>query len=195
MKKIGFIDSRRLKGFTLAGASALVGPQLDIEDIATQSSGSSIGLYLNYDQNGAKTGSATVAVQAIDLALKKAVIYAYNQALYMAGSGNPAVDFASALSIYIDDIGTGLGGFCGIDIGLALTNAPADRHCFIRMRNHVGTIVKDAIRIEGSHPVTNLFAFEIDHEPIVDAAVGGSSVKKLTIKIVDTTYYIPVYAS
>lgn len=194
MKKIGYIDGRRLAGFTLAGVSGLDGIKLDINDIGTPPSGANRGVHINYTQDGAKPGAECDAL-AIDLTLKKATQYAYPLSLYMAASGNPALDFLSPISIYTDNLGTGVGALVGIDIGLCQNDAVADRLCFMRMRKHGSQTIKDGIRIEGTAPVTNLFAFEIDHTPIVDAAIGGNQDKKIRVKIVNTDYYIPLHSA
>lgn len=193
MKRTGFIDGRRVAGFTLSGSSALNGMTLTIADSTTPASGYTRAMYINYTGSGAKTGSAEINCLGIDLALSAAVAgYAYNISLYLSSSGNPTLSFVSPISIYADDMGTGCAGFVGIDIGLALSNAPSGRHCFMRMRNHVSTAVTDGIRIEGSAPLTNLLYFQTDSSPIVASAVGGSQNHKIKISIAGTAYYIPL---
>jgi hypothetical protein len=168
---------------------------MDITDTGTPSSGINRGVYLNYTQNGVKTGSAEVDVLSIDLALLKAVTYAYAISLYYSQSGNPVLGFVAPMSIYMDDLGTNCAALVGIDVGIAQNNAPADRFCFMRLRKHGSLTVTDGIRIEGSNPLTNLMSFEIDHTPIVDAGVGGNQDKKIRVRIVNASYYIPLHSA
>lgn len=192
MKRIGYIDGRRVAGFAFSGASALDGMKLNISDIGTPSSGINRGVYINYTQNGIKTGSAEVNCFAIDLALQKAVINAYPIALYISSSGNPAINLVSPISMYVDDLGTGIGNFSCLDLGVAITNAPSGRFCFARLvRQGAGALLTDAFRLEAG-PCTNLFNFAVNTDPIAAGAVGGSQDKKIKCVVAGTTYYIPM---
>lgn len=196
MKRIGFIDGRRVAGWSFpATATPGNGQVMNITDPSTPASGIRRGAYINYTQSGVKTGSAEVDAFAIDLALNAAVPTAYGQAIYLSSSGDPTIAFVSGLSFYIDNLGSGLSGFAAIDIGLALSDAPPTRHCFMRLRNHVGTIVADGIRIEGSNPITNLLYFLTATQPIISAAVGGAQNQKIRISIAGTPYYIPLHTA
>jgi hypothetical protein len=194
MKRVGYIDGRRITGFTLAGALAKDGMYLAVEDISTPSSGTVHAVKINYDQNGAKAG-ATAEAFCVMMTAKQAAQYAYAEAIHILSSGNPALGFVSPLSIYVDDQGTACTNLVGLDMGFAVNNAPSGRHAFIRMRNDVGQIVKDAILIEGTAPITNLFDFQIDSAPVVDAAVATGQTKKLQIAIAGSPWYIPLYSS
>lgn len=188
---------------TLSGSTALNAQRIEVTDETTPSSASyARALYINTTVTGTKTGSAEHNAVGIDMAVQADTPYAYNLTLYSSSSGNPTVGFQAALSIYMDDPGSAVTGMVGIDIGLAGgSNSPADRHAFMRLRNHsAGAVPHTVFQIEGNNAADYLFDF--DNGPGVGCVVSsganvsgaGSSEPYLKIDVNGTEYGIPIIA-
>jgi hypothetical protein len=144
---------------------------------------------------GTKTGSGEVDGIGIDMTYTGNTTYGYNLSLYGAGSGNPTLGFISNISIYQDNLGTGVSAYCAIDVGIALSDAPADRYCYMRFRDHSTAIPSSVFRFEGVHCATYLFEYKETGTPdfIIGAAVSSTQDKKVKVNINGTPYYIPLY--
>lgn len=96
------------------------------------------GLYIDYTASGAKTSSAEVNALGIDVAVSAATPYAYISSLYMSTSGNPTIGLISAMSVYLDNIGTGVSSVHMLDLqtGNPTASAASTREAYIRCRNH-----------------------------------------------------------
>uniref|UniRef100_A0A6M3J6L5 Uncharacterized protein n=1 Tax=viral metagenome TaxID=1070528 RepID=A0A6M3J6L5_9ZZZZ len=126
-----------VEAITLSGSSGLVAKKITVTDTTTQSSGYSQGLAVAITSTGDKTGSAEIHGIAVDMTLTGAnAPYAYVMPLYLVTSGNPTIGLASALSIYIDDLGTACAQLHMLDLMYGSTNAPTTRNAYIRCRNH-----------------------------------------------------------
>ncbi|KKN60922.1 hypothetical protein LCGC14_0527210 [marine sediment metagenome] len=121
---------------TLAGAVADDAVDITVTDNQTCSSGYSRGLYIAAMAAGTKTGSAEHNSLGIDLTITGDTPYAYIGSLYMVTSGNPTIGLASAISIYIDNLGTACAQLHMLDLGYGSTNAPTGRNAYQRIRNH-----------------------------------------------------------
>jgi hypothetical protein len=121
---------------TLTGATADNAVEITVTDSQTNSSGYARGLYISATAGGTKTGSGEHNSLAIDLTVSGATPYAYIGSLYMVTSGNPAITLASALTIYVDDLGTATQQLHMLDLQYGSTNAPTVRNAYMRIRNH-----------------------------------------------------------
>jgi len=123
---------------TLTGATAINGLQLTVTDNQTCASGYGGGMLISYTQAGTKTGSAEAHGMGIDMTVTGNVTYAYIQSLYYCQSGNPTVSLVCGISIYMDDIGTGVSSVHILDLqtGNPTASAAATRETYIRFRNH-----------------------------------------------------------
>lgn len=192
MARKGFIDSQRLRGFSLRGAVARSGIPLTINDRGTPSSGASQGIYISYNQMGAKTGSAQVSPLGIRLAITEAVPYGYGISLYTAPVANKVVGNLHALDVYMDDPGTQCGRFYSVNLGQVHTN-PATESGFIRMRNHGASPLNAIFRIEANNPATHLLRLGAGspyHSSNVSVEDG-----RISIDYNGATKYLKVYAS
>ena len=148
---------------TLTGGTAANAFGLTVTDTGSHTSGYNRGIYVGYThETNNITSTGEVNGMGVDMTLKSAVPYSYNLALYASASGDPVIGFASAVSVYLDDLGSNLGALAVIDLGTNLsTNAPADRYTFMRFRNHTATTTPESIfRFEGANTATYLVQFE-----------------------------------
>lgn len=123
---------------TLAGSTALNAMSLTVTDTTTNASGYSRGLYIAATASGTKTGSGEHNSLGIDLTVTGDTPYAYITSLYLATSGNPTIGLISAVSIYMDNIGTGVSSVHILDLqtGNPTASAASTRETYIRCRNH-----------------------------------------------------------
>lgn len=135
---------------TLTGTANLDANTITITDNSTAGAYCR-GLAIGITAAGAKTGSGEVDGLGIDMTYTGNTVYGYNLSLYSAASGNPTLGFVSPISIYQDNLGNALGAYVGIDIGIALSNAPSDRYSYMRFRDHSTAIPKSLFRCEGAH--------------------------------------------
>lgn len=196
MKRIGYIDGRRIAGFTFAGASALNGIQLDINDVTTISSGNNQGVFINYISSGVKTGGE-INPLVINCAVTAHLVGNVNLAsLYLAITSGKNVGNAGFLSAYAEDIGSGtIGNVMLIDLMRVITNLAGTRDAFVRFRNMGAVAGKSGIYLEGyPNIVTNLFTFSHPVPPFINAVTGGSEVAKIQVNTINpaVSYFIPL---
>jgi len=121
---------------TIIGTAARSRIEIDCTDTSTIATGYNRALYINYTASGAKTGSAEINCLGVDATVSANTPYAYLQSVYLATSGNPTVSLASALTVYIDDLGTACAQLHLLDLQYGSTNAPTTRNAYMRIRNH-----------------------------------------------------------
>lgn len=121
---------------TFTGATEDNAAEITVTDGKTNSSGYSRALYLSATASGTKSGSGEHNSLGIDLTVTGTTPYAYIASLYMVATGNPDIELASALSIYIDNLGTDCQQLYMADLQYGSTNAPTIRNAYMRMRNH-----------------------------------------------------------
>lgn len=169
----------------------------NITDVSAGASGLRRGLYVNYLNDGDKTGSAEVDVIGADLTIQDDLSYAYCIGCYVAQSGNPAIGQIAGLSVYLDDPGTACDNITAIDLGLAGgTNSPSGRHTFIRMRNHSAGAVPDAaLQFEGTPNADYFASWETVSNPVIAAAIGGAQTHKIRIRAAGIDYFIPLHTA
>jgi hypothetical protein len=182
---------------TLAGTGNLDANTITVTDNTTAGAYCR-GFAIGVTAAGAKTGSGEVDGMGIDMTYTGNTVYGYNLSLYGAGSGNPVLGFISNISIYQDNLGTGVSGYAAIDVGLALNDAPANRYTYFRLRDHGSAIPVSVFKCEGAHCATNFITVvSADGTPdfIISAAVSSTQDKKIRVDIAGVPYYIPMYVA
>jgi len=123
---------------TIAGATAVDAVRIAVTDATTGASGYARGLYISTTASGTKTASGEHNALGIDVSVTGNTPYAYIQSLYLSTSGNPTIGLVSAISIYLDNVGTAVASVHLLDLQVATptASAPSTREAFIRCRNH-----------------------------------------------------------
>ncbi len=172
-----------------------------IADTGTAASGGNYGLKIDYAQAGDKTGTAEVNGLGVDITSTQDVPYAYNIALYQVATGNPALGLASGLSIYFDELGTGVVNRSLVDLGKVSTNNATGRDTFFRCREHGTVVGKAVMMLEGGNNL-GCATYLVDLEngggagvPFILAAVGGDQTAKIAVCWNGTPYYIPLHTA
>lgn len=150
MKRIGYIDARRIAGFTFpATATPGNGLVLTIVDPSIIASGTNRGIHLDYNHSGVKAGGSVSAI-GVELNIAAAAEYVNGIDVYVDTSDDPDVTWIAGMGVYMADSGSGtvIGHMC-LDLGKESTNQGVDRDCFIRFRTHAGQ-TKDVFRLEGA---------------------------------------------
>ena len=183
-----------------ATATADNGVSINVVDTGA-STGMGRALNISYMQNGVKNAPGEVDGINIDMDLRKACSYAYGLAAYFTGAGDPAIDLMSALSIYLDEMGTGIVSRDCIDMGKVSTNKASSRETFVRAREH-GTAVGDSVLLLEGPNNLGCATYLVDLEngggagvPFVLAAVGGDQTAKIAVCWNGTPYYIPLHTA
>jgi len=187
---------------TITGSTALNAMSLTVTDETTGSSGYARGLYIAATASGTKTGSGEHNSLGIDLTVTGDTPYAYIASLYFAQSGNPTIGLISAISVYMDNIGTGVTYEHILDLQTGNpTASAATREAFIRCRNH-GTGTPTSILYLQANNNAKVATNFIEQEgawgqgPV--AAASDTSTATWTYKIRcligSTTFYIPCVA-
>lgn len=195
MKRIGFIDSRRIKGFRFVATSG-AGKGIDNEviyDPVTSGHGTPIGLagkatlatgkefsggvgymwgvqgQLHFE-DGATLDEATSIFSAL-----RGVITA---------SGTPVfTDYGGVNGLYVDNL-------CAID--LAGISAYAFGSALASLQNHGGTL-DHAISLRGGNKITNVFHFDTFGGGAIDAGTKAGAGTHMRILVDGVTKYINIY--
>lgn len=175
-----------------ATATADDGVSITVVDTGS-ATGMGRALEISYRQDGVKANPGEVDGINVDMDLRKACTYAYGVAVYHSSSGNPVVGFQSCFSCYLDDVGTGAVAALCADLGYNASRDLADRHGFIRMRNHCGATPPDAaLYFEGTPNADYFASWETVSLPVVAAAVGGAQTHKIRVRAQGVDYFIPL---
>jgi len=198
MKRIGFIDGRRIAGWSFP-ATAVPGPG-QVQTIVDQSTGVRFnrGLFIDYRQTGIKTGAGRVDGLGVDMIVSADSPYANTMAHYVSFVGTPTVGYATGGYWYLNNPGAGnlLNHYCGLMLGIDVTNPPAGRSAFMRVFGHGGAV--DAViwlANAGGAMITNLLYFEGGVSPWVAGAVGGAQDQKIRVSVGGVARYIPLHAT
>lgn len=142
---------------TLPAGAAVNANEINVTDNSTGSSGYARALWLNVVVAGDKTGTGEHNSLGIDQNVSGNCAYLYGMTYYSSDTGDPTIGFAAPISVYQDDLGTNLGAYVCIDLGIALSNAPTDRYHYMRFRDHSSAIPTSVFRFEGGHCASYLF--------------------------------------
>jgi len=135
---------------TLEGATASNSVTLNVTDASTGASGYARALWINAVISGDKTVSGEHNSIGIDQHVTGNTPYLYGLTFYSYDTGNPTIDFAAPISIYQDDLGTALGAYVCMDLGIGMSNAPADRFSYFRLRTHSTATPTSVFRCEAN---------------------------------------------
>lgn len=204
MKRIGFIDGRRVAGWHFtATATPGNGQVVDVHDPSAGATGSISAQTLRYRPTGVKEGAAYYVAKTIevypsgDLGHVSAILEGLS--IYFASPGAGARNLGRwwALDVYMEEVmGHTVHEIHGLAIGMNYTNPTTLPHsAFIRCQTHGAVPMPAAIRITGSG-VTNLFYFQRCVTPVLNAPVGVANTKKIRVTFGDVgDYFIPLYTS
>jgi len=160
---------------SLSGASADDAISITVTDSTTGSSGYARGLYINATASGTKTSSGEHNSLGVDLTVTGDTPYAYIQSLYVTTSGNPTIGLVSGISIYSDNIGTGVSSWHLLDLqtGNPTASAASTREAYIRIRNHgTGTPTTIIYAQANNNAKAATYLFEQDASTVGPAETG-----------------------
>jgi len=173
---------------------------VNVDVVSTQShtSGYARGLYVSFtQQTNAITSTGEVNGIGVDVAISQNVPYTYCISLYTSQSGNPT-SYVAAMSVYMDNMGTGVTGVMCLDLGMAQSSTPADttRFVYIRCRAHVSNAPTAVMRFEGAPCATYLFSTDaIDGASMISTSSGATTVThKVAVNLNGTVRYIKLYS-
>lgn len=178
MKRIGFIDGRRIAGWVFpANATPGNGQVMTVLDPSTPVGSYTRGRHLSYTATGDKTGAGnTLEADSVALAISGNSQNAYGRATYISASGDPVINYLSGHFIYMGDIGASavIKKICALDMGVNVTNAPTEQSTFIRAYSHGGE-VRSFAWLPSSQGITYLFEFEQAVAPMGVNTPGGGT--------------------
>lgn len=199
MKRIGFIDGRRVAGWNYpATATPGNGQIVDVTDPSFGAVGSVNIQTINFRPTGIKTGINYLSAHRINVYPHGDTYTLRGQKIDFATPGRNALIhqyFAQDISIASLGPAVSVQEMCGISIGIdyAVPTLGANS-AMIRLYAHAH-VFPSAIRIAGEG-VTNLFYFQRAVTPLLNAPVGGVNSKKLRITFGDIgDFFIPIYPS
>ena len=180
---------------TQTGSVALNARTITVTNETDHTSGYGRGLYimLTHKTNDI-TGTGEINLLGLDYSIQADTPYLYGITLYGAHSGNPTIGLAAPISIYQDDLGTALGAYIGIDIGVALSNAPSGRYSYFRLRTHSTAVPTSVFRFEAScasYLFDTTAGTGVPDFITSEAAVGHAADGiKIAVRYHGTTYYL-----
>lgn len=201
MKRIGFIDGRRIAGWSFpATAVPGNGQVVDVTDPSAGAVGSVFAQRIIFRPTGNKTGVNYLAAHRIDVVPHGDTFTLRGQVIDFATPGRDSlIHQYFAQDINLDPLGpaVNVGELAGISIGIDYTVPTTLPHsAFLRLYAHGAVPIPAAIRIAGSG-VTNLFYFQRSVTPIAVGAVGGTQTRKIRVHIADVPadYFIPLHSA
>lgn len=200
MKRIGFIDGRRIAGWSFpANATPGNGQVVDVTDPSVGAVGDIAAQILRYRPTGDKTGNTYSIARSINVYPEGDTYILEGLSIYYdnpVGSGTFGIWWG--LDIYMQAIGAlaAVGYMNGITIGMNYTNATANpvATSFIRAYTHGAVAMPSFVNIGGSG-MTNLIEFMRSVAPFLNGAVGAGQTAKIKVHCNDTgqDWYIPLY--
>lgn len=200
MKRIGFIDGRRIAGWRFqASATPGVGQIEDVTDPGVGATGSVTAKTLRYRPTGNKTGNIYSVARAIEVYPEGDTYILEGLSIYYdnpIGAGTFGIWWG--LDIYMQAIGAlaAVGYMNGITIGMNYTNATLNpvATSFIRAYTHGAVAMPSLINIGGSG-MTNLVEFMRSVAPFLNGAVGVGQTARIRVHCNDTgqDWDIPLY--
>ncbi|MBA7618715.1 hypothetical protein ES703_26046 [subsurface metagenome] len=191
MKRIGFIDARRMAGFKLEGTVALTGVNIPISDTATPSSGNMRGIHINYTQSGVKTGTAVINPLSIAVTISADVPYIFPFDITVEASADKVHTMIAPINVYLKDVGNNCQHAAVALFGREITNVGIASDSFLWMRNH-GAVEATAF-LKSTGKATYLIDFGAQ-DMVVPLSDGSDSVNcshKLRVRMPDgsTRYF------
>lgn len=197
--RIGYIDARRIAGFTLpANATPGDGQVVDITDPSLGATPSIVGQMMKFRPTGDKVGNVYVTGRQIELYPQGNCGWLAAHGIYVAMPvGTPIMHTLWGQDIYMERLGAGnaIGEYCGVSIGMDNTNTPISRAAFLRCYSHGSNPMQDFAYLPAALGITNLFRFEHQVIPLIAAAVGGSQPLKIRVDVGGVPYYLPLHTA
>lgn len=193
MKRIGFIDGRRVAGWRFpATATPGNGLVLTIVDPSIIASGDNRGVYISYTASGKKTGG-TVAPLGVNLAITEDTPYGYGIRIDTAAVADKTMEMLMGLDVYMHDAGTAVGRYYALNLGMEHNSEPAGEVGFMRLRNHGTRTMDSVLRLEGTNPCTRLFDLQagLPYHSANRTVADGS----VQVRVEGTDKWIQLYAS
>lgn len=153
MKRIGFIDGRRVAGWTFPATAAPGNGQ--VVTIDDRSPADCYGKRIVYNVLAAKTGLYTAAHQ-IEVNFKADVMLGYGARIHIQSSGNPTIIHGAGLEVYMNEAGDNCSGWMCADLNFNTEGAPAGRYGFIKCRAHTAITPNTILLFEGAPTSTYL---------------------------------------
>lgn len=193
MKRIGYIDGRRVAGFTLAGTVALNGVNIAITDTATPSSGYMRGLYVNYTGSGTKTGTAEINALAIDVNSTGDVPHMFAISLYTGGNAGATLNHVAGIYMYIDTSSGTVDQKHGIWLQMCGGATLSD---FLTLHHMAGTIRSLICTRSTGVTSTNFLKMYGAQLPFTatGCTIATGDTPYLAVDVADTAYGIPLIA-
>jgi len=191
MKRIGFIDGRRIAGFKLAGTVALTGVNIPITDTATPSSGNMRGIHINYTQSGAKNGTAVINPLSIAVTISANVPYIFPFDITVEASANKTHTMISPINVYLKDVGNACQHAACALLGREITNVGIASDSFLWMRNHGAVAATAFIKSTGIATYLLDFGGQDLGVPLAEATDSVNCSHKLALRMPDgsTRYF------
>lgn len=198
MKRIGFIDGRRVAGWAFP-ATAVPGNG-QVKRIYDPSTGAVFnrGQFIDYRQTGIKTGGGRVDAHGIDMTISASCPYVNTMAHYIAWSGIPTVGEATGGFWYLSNPGAGnnLVNYFGLSLNMDVTNPPSSKSTMMRVYCHGGTIGSVILLgNSGGTPFDNLLEFLAGVPPFISGAIGGVQDSRIRITVAGAYRYIPLHTA
>ena len=196
MKRIGFIDGRRVAGFAFpATATPGNGQVMTVRDPSIGALHNR-GMRIDYRQTGVKTGAGRVDGLGVDMIVSADSPYVNTMAHYIAWVGTPTVVYATGGFWYLDNPGAGnnLVQYCALMLGMNVTNPPT-KSTFMRVYGHGGA-VDSVIWLANSAgtPIAHLLDFEGLASPISAGTDSVNVTHKIAVRLGVTTKYLHVFS-
>ncbi len=197
--RIGYIDARRIAGFTFpANATPGDGQIVDITDPSLGATGNVKGSELKFRPTGDKTGAPYVVARQITL-------YPQGDANWLSAHridvetpiGAPVMNTLWASDIYMHALaGALVDEYCGQSIGMNYTNAVQANGiaCFQRFYTHGYVAMPYALYLAGAQ-ATALFRLAQAMPPWISGAVGGDQLEKIQVNVAGNVRYIPLHTA
>lgn len=192
MKRIGFIDGRRVAGWRFpATDSPGNGQVLTVDDYSPETA---YPKTLKYTVLGVKTALYTIA-DWLEISIKNTVVLGYGKWIDVDSVDNPAIGHFSGQVINMRDPGDNCDGWLCQDLNFFCVGTPAGRFSFIKCRTHTAVIPTSVISLEGAPNATYLLGIAQTTPPhyLGSADASGASTHHLKIMVAGTEYRIPLY--
>lgn len=202
MKRLGFIDGRRVAGWSFpATATPGNGQVMTINDRSAGGTGDVYGQTINYNAIGAKTGHPFVGPLSLNLNVigGAAPTPGYQAGLSISTSLAAALHSAGlyGMFIYMNALGAGatVTEHCALSLNMNNTVAPTSFSTFLRCYAHgAGHPVESVISLPSSVGIEYLVDIRHGVLPLVLAAPGAFT-RKIAVQLAGSPWYIGLSSS
>jgi len=180
MKRIGYIDGRRISGWSFLNTDTPGDGQL--VTINDRSPASCFGKKIVYNVLTAKTGLYARAHE-IEVNLNADTVLGYASRISMQTSGNPVVIHGAGLEVYMNDPGDNTSGWMCLDLNFNCVGTPAGRYGFIKCRPHTAVTPRTLMLLEGAPTATYMLEHaQPNQAPFYDGAASAAGAELYHLK-------------